>query len=333
MMNLCRTKPLGSHNPRLVLALTLGLACLVSARADSNAPALTKLVPENVEDLRAIQTQVKKALAKAMPATVGIRIGNAAGSGVIVRKDGYVLTAGHISGKPDRDAVVILPDGRKLKGKTLGSNRGMDSGMIRITDEGEWPFVEMGDTSKLKAGQWCIGLGHPDGFKPGRKPVVRLGRVIQFNRERLLTSCILVGGDSGGPLFDLNGKVIGIHGSIGTGINQNLHVPVNTYRGTWDRLVKGEVWNDQRPAVYVGIVVDRDAKTCKIVEVAKDSPAAKAGLKADDVVISFGGRKVGDMSRLLELLSKRKPGDEVPLEVQRGEEVVKLTVKLGKPGV
>src|SRR5581483_8927426 len=166
------------NHSRFVLALLVGVAVLPPPHAESRPPALDKLVPENVQDLRAIQERVKKVMAKVTPATVGIRIGHAAGSGVIINKDGYVLTAGHISGEPDRDAVVILPDGRQLKGKTLGANVSIDSGMIRITDEGEWPFVEMGDSSKLKEGAWCLALGHPEGFRKGRTPVLRLGRVL-----------------------------------------------------------------------------------------------------------------------------------------------------------
>src|SRR5437868_2304260 len=80
---------------------------------------LDKPAPENIDDLKAIQKQVKAVLEKVVPCTVGLRIGQGSGSGVIISKDGYVLTAGHVSGKADREAVIILHDGRKLKGKTL----------------------------------------------------------------------------------------------------------------------------------------------------------------------------------------------------------------------
>jgi serine protease Do len=233
--------------PRLFLSLMLGLAVLTPVYAQSKPAVLDKPVPRNIQDLRAIQEQVKKVLAKVMPCTVAVRIGTNGGSGVIVSKDGYVLTAGHISNhKPGRPVTLILADGRHVKGKTLGSNKGMDSGMIQITDEGEWPVAKMGDASKLKKGQWCITLGHPDGYKPGRPPVVRLGRVLDYNAQEICTECALVGGDSGGPLFDLNGRVLGIHSSIRESIASNLHVPVNTYRTTWDRLVESEIWTSRR---------------------------------------------------------------------------------------
>ena len=320
-----------SCTPRLALALLLGLTPLTPLRAESRATALDKPLPETVQDLRAIQERVQKVVAKVTPSTVGIRIGNAAGSGVIISKDGYVLTAGHISGEPDRIAIIILADGKQLKGKTLGSNESIDSGLIRITDKGEWPAVEMGDAAKLKEGAWCLALGHPEGYRPGRPPVLRLGRVLERKDKLLRTDCALVGGDSGGPLFDLDGKVIGIHSRIGDRLTINIHVPVDTYRNTWDRLVKGEVWGGgKKRGPYIGVQLDEDADDCRIVKVDKGSPAEKAGLQADDVVLRFGKDKVEDLDDLLALIGKRKPGDEVPIRVRRGKEILNLKVVVGR---
>ncbi len=174
-----RLTPPSPCGPRFLFAFLLGLAVLSPAHADSRPAALDKPVPQNVKDLRTIQEQVRKVLDKAMPCTVGIRIGNVAGSGVIISKDGYVMTAGHISGKPHRKVLLYLSDGRKVDGETLGSDEDIDSGMIRITEKGDWPFAEMADGSNLKPGQWCVALGHPGSVKTGRTPVVRLGRVIR----------------------------------------------------------------------------------------------------------------------------------------------------------
>src|ERR1700758_5501580 len=98
----------------------------------------------------------------------------------------------------------------------------------------------MGKSTSLTKGQWVVSIGHPGGFRPNRTPVVRLGRVLEANANLIQTDCTLVGGDSGGPLFDMDGKVIGIHSRIGPAITANLHVPVNTYRDTWDDLANGE---------------------------------------------------------------------------------------------
>ncbi len=317
------------NHPRFLLALLLGLTVLTPLCAESRPLALDKPLPENVQDLRAIQERVKKVAAKVMPCVVGVRIGHAAGSGVLI-KDGYVLTAGHISGDPDRDVSVILPDGRRVKGKTLGSNAALDSGLIRITDKGDWPSVEMGDASKLKEGAWCLALGHPEGYRRGRTPVLRLGRVLERTNRLIRTDCALVGGDSGGPLFDLDGKVIGIHSRIGDRMTINLHVPVDTYRTSWDRLAKGEVWGGRKLGSYIGVTLNEDDPKCRIVKVDKNSPAEKAGLQADDVVIRFGKSPVEDVEDLLTLIATHKPGDEVPIRVRRGKEILNLKVVIGR---
>jgi S1-C subfamily serine protease len=223
-------------------------------KAKPNKPApvpALKAVPENVDDLRALEKQVQAVIAKVQPATVGVMVGFAQGSGVII-KDGYVLTAGHVSGKPGRPVIIRLPDGRKLKGKTLGRNDGIDSGLMKIEEAGKFPSVEMGKSTALKKGQWVIAIGHPGGFRPNRTPVVRLGRVLSVASTGINTDCALVGGDSGGPLFDLEGKVVGIHSRIGPfNMSQNFHVPMDTYVTTWDRLAKGESWGSTGPGQLV----------------------------------------------------------------------------------
>lgn len=332
--------------------LGLGLALAIGsmpARADAppigspldNLPAvLAKDLPEGIEDLKAIQKHVKDVLKKTIPATVGILIPPTQGSGVIITKNGLVLTAGHVSGPAGRDAWVILPDGRRLKAKTLGANRSIDSGMIQIVEKGEFPFVDMAVSNELKKGQWCLAIGHPGGFQKGRSPVVRVGRVLDVGKTYVRTDCALVGGDSGGPLFDMHGRIIGIHSRIGPVMTANIHVPVDTYRDTWDRLAKGEIWGGNPFATlfptggaYLGLKLNLEAKDCRVDEVVPDSPAAAAGLKARDVLLMADGKRIRSREDLAQLLQKKRPGMELALEVLRGEEKVSLKVKLGKrPG-
>jgi serine protease Do len=326
-------------HPGVQCLLVLAIFTVAPARADDVKPGETPTgrpvvfdkAPENVDQLKALQKQVHEVLDKVLPCTVGVQIGAAQGSGVIVSKDGYVLTAGHVSAQPDRDVTLILRDGKKVKGKTLGNNRAIDSGMIKITDEGDWPFLEMGKSADLKRGQWVIAAGHPGGYRQGRTPPVRLGRVLDNNDNVIRTDCTLVGGDSGGPLFDLDGKVVGIHSRIGGTITSNMHVPVDTYRATWDRLAKSEVIGGRDAnAAYLGIASDPDTKECKIKEVNADSPADKAGIKADDVITKLDGQKIENFDDLARVLGKKKAGDKVDVEVKRGEETLTLKVTLGK---
>jgi serine protease Do len=303
--------------------------------------ASIKAVPETVADLRALQAQVEAVVKHVEPSVVGLRVGGGQGSGVIISEDGYVLTAGHVASAPGRDVTVVLLNGKTVKGKSLGVNYEADSGLVKISEPppggGKWPYVEMGDSSKLKKGQWCIVLGHPGGFKLGRTPPLRLGRVLDTRGKFIRTDCTLVGGDSGGPLFDLEGKVIGIHSRIGTSLNDNMHVPVDSFSDTWDRLAAGEAWggtkvlNNTRPGgPYLGVLPDETAPDCHIAEIFPDSPAEKAGLKAGDLITSFDGQKVANFGELMLKIAAHKPGDEVRIEVKREGEKVKLSITIGR---
>jgi serine protease Do len=318
------------------LTMLLPGASAQALAAGDDLTALEKSVPENVEDLLAIQKQVHKVLAHVTACTVGVQMGRAAGSGVIVSEDGFVLTAGHVASEPDREVTLILSDGKKIKGKTLGINRRMDSGLIKITTPGKWPYAPMGDSSKLHKGQWCLALGHPGGYKRGRPPVVRLGRILDQNDRFIQSDCALVGGDSGGPLFDLEGKVIGIHSRISESITANIHVPVDTFRETWDRLVKGDEWGSlfgrrpRRDAAYLGVIIAPDVKGCVIEEVIPESPADKAGLKEKDEVIRFDGTTINSLDELKEQVQKHKPGEVIRVEVRRDGKILEMRVKLTK---
>jgi serine protease Do len=302
---------------------------------------LKKPAPGSVEELRAIQTQVNKVVNKVQPATVGIISGGASGSGVIISKDGFVLTAGHVSGAKDRTVRLIFPDGTEKRGKTLGINKDIDSGLIKITDEGDYPFVEMGKSADLTQGQWVISMGHPGGFRKGRTPVVRLGRIQTTNSNLIQTDCTLVGGDSGGPLFDMEGRVIGIHSRIGVLITANIHVPVDTYRETWDRLAKSEVWGDRiggggrrqgpgntaKPG-YLGVMSHEGSDQADIAKIVPGSPAEKAGLQIGDVIIKFNDKDIHQFSDLVDQVGRKKAGDEVSVVVLRGNQQLTFKVKL-----
>ena len=291
--------------------------------------------PRNVEHLRLLQKQVQQAAKQAMPATVGVIVGQGAGSGVIVSADGLVLTAGHVVGKADRRATFLLPDGRKLHGKTLGANHGIDAGMLQIENPpADLPFLPI--AKKLpKVGEWVITLGQPGGTLDDRSPPLRLGRVLGGDDDWVCTDCTLVGGDSGGPLINLRGEVLAVHSSIGPKIVHNFHVPVIAIRDHWDRLLAGEVWGNALAEVVdselrplIGIAGYTLEEQCKITEVFRGLPAYEAGLRPGDIVLAVDDDPITAFDEISQKVMQKQPGQKMKLKVERDGKTLEIEVVL-----
>jgi serine protease Do len=338
------------RSARLGLVILAALATISAAphtqaaeREDQQAQALRRIyaggVPQSPDELRWMEQHQQRLVAQLTPTIVNIAVGESQGSGVIISPDGYVLTAAHVAVAPDVGCRITLHDGREVAGRTLGMNKGIDAGLVKIVGQlpdtespAKWPYAPMGSVSQLSNGAWCLAFGHPGGFQDGRRPVVRCGRVLSMNRRALQTDCVLVGGDSGGPLFDMDGEVIGIHSRIGADISKNLHVPVNTYRAHWDRLAKGESWGNFMQLVappLIGVHGLLDVERAEVEKVLPGSPADRAGMKVGDVILRFNGRKVSDFPSLKRLVGQCEPGDEVPVDVRRGNQRLRLTIIIG----
>ena len=313
---------------------TAPVATTAPASLDELPLALTRAVPDSIDDLVAIERRVQDVSDRVLPATVGVRIGRAQGSGVIISRDGYVLTAAHVIGGAGREAEMTLPDGRRVTGRTLGLNREIDAGLIKISDAGEWPFVEMGDLGQVEAGDWCLATGHPGGYQDGRPPVLRLGRVILESRRAIQTDCTLVGGDSGGPLFDLRGRVIGINSRIGKSTTWNFHVPISAYTADWDRLVASEDWGGAPPpgSAFLGLSGDDHPDGCSVTNVPEGLPADEAGIQIGDVILTLDGEPVKGFDGLSSAVRSRNPGDEVEIELRRDGRRMKVKAVLARRG-
>ena len=303
------------------------------AVAESPLPSVPEVffkpAPTGLDDLRLMESHLRSLVDQLTACTVGVQIGPAQGSGVIVSEDGYVLTAAHVSGRPGRKVDIILPDGRKVPGTTLGRDQMLDAGLIRIDDGAtKWPHAEMADWAKVKSGHWCIATGHPGGFQADRKPVFRLGRVIFASRRIVQTDCELVGGDSGGPLFDAGGQVIGINSRIGEETDKNFHVPISAYSESWDRLIASESFRSHSGAL-LGLTGKPHEQGLEITTVYPDDPADKAGVKVGDVLVTFAARPVTNFDQLYDLVGRQPPGRRVKLELLRDKARVEVEVRLG----
>jgi serine protease Do len=343
----CRQRQYGRSLSRLVVATVVGIiaswgAIAVSIEAGPAQPAriappmaqaepslgLGEPGPRNVADLRAIQARVEAIADHVRQCTVGLIVGEAQGSGVIVSENGLVLTAAHVLTASGRKVTVVMPDGKHLEGHALGVNAGSDCGAVQITESGPFPACKLSNMRTLHVGDWCVATGHPGGYQEGRAPVMRLGRVVEFLAGMVQTDCPLLGGDSGGPLFDLNGNVIGINSRIGARAILNLHVPIVLFLRDWDRLTTVAVPHngDGESASVIGIDGRDDAKGARVTEVYPRSPADRAGLQSGDMVTALNGQPVVGFKGLQKLIAAHHPGDVVELRILRDHTVEQLRV-------
>ncbi|MCM5529211.1 trypsin-like peptidase domain-containing protein [Parasegetibacter sp. NRK P23] len=158
-------------------------------------------------------------------------------SGVVVSADGLVLTAAHAS-RPNAKYKLFFPDGKEAIGVGLGRIGTVDAALIKIIDAGTWPYAEMGWSYGLKEYQPCLSIAYPASIETNKAPVVRLGYVAEpVSRSGMIRStCLMEPGDSGGPLFDMFGRVIGIHSRIDVALDVNLEIPVDHFRKYWTAL-------------------------------------------------------------------------------------------------
>lgn len=294
-----------------------------------------------VADLVNLEKKVAAVSTKTMPATVALvseKTGSS-GSGVLVSGDGLILTAAHVvQGMEEVD--IYFSDGKKWVGKVLGANFSKDIGMVKMLEAGPWPFVKMGESKPLEAGDWVVALGHSAGFDPARTPPVRFGRLMSDGPGNYFTTdCTLIGGDSGGPLFDLDAKLVGINSSIGESWKNNNHAGIDGFREDWDRLLAGETWgtlqmnpmaNPETPVLGIGMGMNEGADGVLVYKVEPNSPAAAAGVRVGDVIRSVDGDRVREGAELQQVLVKREVGEVVKLGIIRGETEVGIEVELVK---
>lgn len=328
---------------RIGIRFCLGLvaAMLACPLAQAERPYFNdKKFPDSQQDLKAIQNALTKHLAKARNATVCIKLDQGSGSGVIVSPDGLVLTAAHVTGGVGKRLTVVMEDGREYKAKSLGLNAETDAAMLQIIGAKGLPFVPMepGKTKEkatYQLGDWVFSLGHSGGFDKARGSVVRLGRLVQVADHTIQSDCKLIGGDSGGPLFDMNGRLIGIHSRVGRHLEQNMHVPMHEYYTHWEAM-RGKKFVGEGPFAtrpvkgggFMGVAVKGVSNGQEVTKVEKGTAADKAGILVGDIILKLNNQAMLLREDMAKMMGELATGEEVKIVLTRQgkEEVVKLTL-------
>ncbi|OQY07437.1 MAG: hypothetical protein B6I25_01805 [Planctomycetales bacterium 4572_13] len=281
------------------------------------------------------------------PDTPQYREGQA--SGFIISADGFVLTNHHVI--DDADEITIITDGgNKYEDVELvGSDDKADVALLKIKDVDDLPFLELGDSDQLQIGEWVIAIGNPFGLTEtltvgvvsalGRNDVMHRGEDVY--QDFIQTDAAINPGNSGGPLLNLDGEVIGINSAIITGdggyMGIGLAVPANMAKAVKEQLI--ETGKVQRGYVGIGMqnissdMADffkfENNKGVLVTRITENSPADKAGLKKDDVVIGIDDKKVEAPQDLKNIIGFTTPETEVEFTIIRDGKEKKVTVKVG----
>lgn len=265
------------------------------------------------------------------------------GSGFIVSKDGYVLTNNHVIDGADQ-IFVRLNDRREFEAELIGSDASSDLALLKI--EAKYlPTVEIGNSEKLKVGEWVVAIGSPFGFDYSVTAGIVSAKGRSLPNENYVpfiqTDVAINPGNSGGPLFNLDGKVVGINSQIytrsGGFMGLSFAIPMNVAMEVVDQLK--ETGSVTRGWLGVAIQeVDKDlaesfglkkAAGALVSQVVQNGPAGEAGVKYGDIITEFNGKPVILSSDLPHLVGRVRPGSNARLKIVRRGKTKTLTVKIG----
>jgi serine protease Do len=271
--------------------------------------------------------------------------GTSLGSGFIINGDGYVLTNNHVV-KDATEIKVRLSDGREFQAKILGRDAASDVALIKLQEvKGKLPTVALGDSDALEQGDFVLAIGSPLGFRES----VTFGIISAKDRtltggvfdDFLQTDAAINQGNSGGPLFNLKGEVVGINTAIispqiGSGIG--FAVPINMAKQLVPQLLAGKVArgylgvsvSELTPDLIQGFGLKEGTKGALVQQVVPKAPADKAGVKAGDVVTAVNGKTVDSPTTLTRTVAAVKPGGTVTLDLLRGNDRKQVQVTVAK---
>jgi serine protease Do len=268
----------------------------------------------------------------------------AKGSGFLISKDGYIITNNHVVDGASK-VTVTLNGGKKIEAKIIGQDPKSDVAVIKI-DGKNYPFLELGDSDDIEIGEWVIAIGNPFGLDAS----VTVGVVSAKGRNQLhitdfedfiQTDAAINPGNSGGPLIDVDGRVIGINTAIVSGSGGYMGVGFAVPSYMVKSIVKQLIENGEVIRGYLGVTmqqVDEDLAAsfnlnsldgALAAEVAKDSPAEKAGLKQGDIILKYNNIEIKNLSAFRNAVSQMAPGSMIELYVNRDGKEIILKAQVG----
>ena len=272
------------------------------------------------------------------------RKSSALGSGFIIDEKGIIITNNHVI--QDAEDIIVRVDGDKeFKAKVIGADPLSDIAVLQLDTKEKFTPVKFGDSDKARIGDWVIAIGNPfglggtvtSGIISARNRSIGLSRYEDY----IQTDASINSGNSGGPLFDMNGDVIGINtailgrsGNVGIGFS----IPSNSAKIVIDQLIEfGETkrgWLGVRIQDVTKEIADveklDEPRGALVASVAPNSPSEKAGVKAGDIILEFNGEKIGEMKELPIIVARTEVGKKVKVKIWRNKKEITKTITLGR---
>ena len=276
------------------------------------------------------------------------------GSGYIISDDGYILTNDHVAGNATKISVT-LTTGETVDAKLIGSDPNTDVALLKI-DKNNLPFINFGNSDNIIIGEWVIALGNPFGlFEINDKPTVTVGVVSatkmkvvaegkRVYKDMIQTDASINSGNSGGPLVDVEGNVIGMNTIIFTGsqyssgsIGVGFSISINRVKKIMEEIKQnGKIERNFNPGFKIQAIDERLAKYYNlsvkqgviVVQVLKGGNADKAGLQAEDIILEANGEKIKNEQDLILIINDLRTGDSVKLKVLRNNSEKEIELKL-----
>jgi serine protease Do len=339
---------------RAALALPVALAAHYAAPAragsgpDSFAPLVKRVMP-TVVNIATTETVAGPDILSGLPPEIQRQFRErfrlrrqqvqGAGSGFIIDPSGYIVTNNHVVGSADR-IVVVLSNGTELPAKLVGADELTDVALIQVTPEGPLPAASWGDSQALEVGDWVVAAGNPFGLGGS----VTAGIVSARGRDLgagpfddfIQIDAPINPGNSGGPLFNADGQVVGMNSAIysptGGSVGIGFAIPSEVVRQVVTELrTKGRIERGWLGATVQDVETNRGIPAgAGIAALDRGGPAARAGLRAGDIVTALNGRPVDGSRTLIKTIALTPPGQVVHVTLRRGGRPMELDITVGR---